>query len=107
MRFMLRIYVGHTILSSTKRTRTENKSEGLEGLLLGSRRENSHHTFQRSSAHFAGIVRSRIYCKESKSFRAKSRRESGGAELSGPGKEDDGDTFRPPRATLFFFQIKL
>ena len=34
IRFMACIYVGHILMSSTKRTRTENKSVELESVLL-------------------------------------------------------------------------
>ncbi len=81
MRFILCIYVGHTFLSRTKRTRIENKFAGLESTLHANRRVKARQIFQRSSAHFTGSVRSRRNRKDLRNCRAS--RGMKGAELSG------------------------
>jgi hypothetical protein len=106
MRFMPCIYVEHIFLSSVKCTRAENNSADLESVLLASRRVNAQHTFQRSSAHFTGIVRSRFHRKESRHCARKVAERSGTAELSGPDQQHNEGAFQPARATLFFLRAR-
>jgi hypothetical protein len=65
-RFMLRIYVRHTFLSSTKRTRAETKFAELESALLVS-------ATRESAAHFSSDLQRILQASPAVAFIAKSR----------------------------------
>jgi len=85
-------------MSSMKRNPLQNKLVRLESALLANPQQN----FGRSSAQFAGIVRSRSWLRVETLCEA-SRGVGRGAELSGQGKRNDEDASEASRATLFFF----
>lgn len=85
-------------MSSIKRKPTENRLAGLECALLANPQQN----FGRSSAHFTGIVRSRVHGKESRNCARRVVESGGGAELSGLGKRNGEDASEASRATIFF-----
>ncbi len=102
-RFMPCIYVRHIILSSTKRTRIENKSVGLESLLHASRRANPQQTFRRSSAEFAEIVAAVVIAKNREIVRGKLRSVRGRVVRS----REQGITWTPlgTHAPFLFFHF--
>jgi hypothetical protein len=63
-RFMPCIYVRHTYLSSTKRTRAENKFVELERVLLASRARESAANFQPIFSGFQRIFRPTNLCAQ-------------------------------------------
>src|SRR5260370_11317213 len=94
-------------MSIEKHTLTENKSAGLESPWHASRRRNSLQIFQRSSADFAGIVRSRIHRKRVEKLCKANR----GANREGPScpAQVMGTTGTPlgQRESLYFFCFSL